>query len=245
MVQTKSIYHLPSTFNESHSTISILASPLQQSELHQSPVFRQHKLLYAENLHEMVNRKADAYMDLLFEEGTGGIAEKDPDKNYPQSFVEKAGSANENAGRPDSKRTDQLAGLLPSPVFINSVIHTLSESHPDLIRINAWPGFLGSSLLEAAAGADSAVKARRIFGGRIMFVRDVPGFVNPRIISMIINEAFFTLGAGTSSREEIDIAMKLGTGYPLGPFEWSEKIGPQRVASLLSAMGEDGSLVDG
>jgi 3-hydroxybutyryl-CoA dehydrogenase len=50
---------------------------------------------------------------------------------------------------------------------------------------------------------------------------------------MIINEAFFTWEAGTSTKEEIDIAMKLGTGYPFGPFEWGEKIGLARVADLL------------
>ncbi len=251
MLHTNTVNRQPSTVNSSF-TISILASPLQQSEIHQSPLFRQHKLLYAENLHEMLNRKADAYMDLLFEEDAGRIAEKEPDKKYPASTVAKAGSANENAAGPDSKRIELLARLLPSPVFINSVIHTLSELHPDLIRINAWPGFLESSLLEAAASPDSIVKARRIFGDRILFVGDVPGFVNPRIISMIINEAFFTLRAGTSSREEIDIAMKLGTGYPLGPFEWSEKIGHHRVAALLSVMGRidsmyemAGNMVDG
>ena len=91
-------------------------------------------------------------------------------------------------------------------------------------------------LLEATAAKNCEEKARRIFGDRILFVKDIPGLVNPRIISMIINEACFTLGAGTSSRAEIDTAMKLGTGYPLGPFEWGEKIGMDRVSALLKAL---------
>ena len=35
---------------------------------------------------------------------------------------------------------------------------------------------------------------------------------------------FLRWEAGTATKEEIDIAMKLGTGYPFGPFEWGEKL---------------------
>ena len=45
---------------------------------------------------------------------------------------------------------------------------------------------------------------------------------------MIINEAFLALQEGVSTKEEINTAMKLGTNYPLGPFEWVEKIGPYK-----------------
>ena len=45
--------------------------------------------------------------------------------------------------------------------------------------------------------------------------------------------------AGTSTKEEIDIAMKLGTGYPFGPFEWGEMIGLSRIAELLKKLSYD------
>jgi len=60
--------------------------------------------------------------------------------------------------------------------------------------------------------------------------------VTPRVISMIINEAYFALDEGISSKEEIDTAMKLGTNYPYGPFEWSEKIGLKKIYDLLIAL---------
>jgi 3-hydroxybutyryl-CoA dehydrogenase len=50
---------------------------------------------------------------------------------------------------------------------------------------------------------------------------------------MIINEAFLTLQEGTAERKDIDLAMKLGTNYPGGPFEWAEKWGLDEVARLL------------
>ena len=69
-------------------------------------------------------------------------------------------------------------------------------------------------------------------------MKDEPGLVSARVISMIINEAFFALGENVSSIEEIDLAMKLGTNYPYGPFEWSEKIGLQNIYHLLHKLSQ-------
>ncbi|MEB3059486.1 3-hydroxyacyl-CoA dehydrogenase family protein, partial [Parvimonas sp. D9] len=62
-------------------------------------------------------------------------------------------------------------------------------------------------------------------GFAYQFVPDVPGMVAARVIAMIINEAFFALGDGISSKHDIDTVMKLGTNYPYGPFEWCNLIG--------------------
>lgn len=48
------------------------------------------------------------------------------------------------------------------------------------------------------------------------------GFVFPRTIVQIINEAYFALDEGVASKEDINRAMKFGVNYPKGPFEWSE-----------------------
>ena len=53
---------------------------------------------------------------------------------------------------------------------------------------------------------------------------------------MIINEAFYALEEKISTMEEIDMAMKLGTNYPSGPFEWAEKIGIRRIYLLLEKL---------
>ena len=72
-------------------------------------------------------------------------------------------------------------------------------------------------------------------------VEDVPGLVSARVVSMIINEAYFALGDDVSTKEEIDLAMKLGTNYPFGPFEWSTRIGLDKIAGLLQKL----SITDG
>ena len=63
--------------------------------------------------------------------------------------------------------------------------------------------------------------------------------VTPAVITMIINEASFLLMEQTASVTDIDAAMKLGTAYPFGPFEWANKIGLKNVVDVLVAMKEN------
>ena len=65
---------------------------------------------------------------------------------------------------------------------------------------------------------------------------DEVGFATANIVSMIINEAYFALEVEVSSKAEIDIAMKLGTNYPYGPFEWAKKIGEKNIYNLLKTL---------
>lgn len=57
------------------------------------------------------------------------------------------------------------------------------------------------------------------------------GFIFPRTIVQIINEAHFALADKVASREDIDRAMKFGVNYPKGPFEWSK--GREDVVLML------------
>jgi 3-hydroxybutyryl-CoA dehydrogenase len=123
---------------------------------------------------------------------------------------------------------------------VNAVAYTTADVGGGFIRINGWPTMLQRPVTEIAlpAGVQEDV-VEKIFTGlqwRYQVVPDIPGMITPRILAMIINEAYFTLGAGVSTRGEIDIAMKLGTNYPMGPFEWSKKIGLQRVYELLQQL---------
>jgi 3-hydroxybutyryl-CoA dehydrogenase len=142
------------------------------------------------------------------------------------------------------ERVEMLAKLLPKPVFVHSVTDTLESVHPNLIRMNGWPGFLKGNCVEASANEEIKIKAGQLLGEELVFVKDSPGFVSARILAMIINEAYFTWEAGTSTKEEIDIAMKLGTGYPFGPFEWGEKIGLNRITELLKRLSIDDTVYE-
>ena len=42
-----------------------------------------------------------------------------------------------------------------------------------------------------------------------------------------------------STKQEINTAMKLGTNYPFGPFEWAERIGIEKIYSLLQVLSKE------
>jgi 3-hydroxybutyryl-CoA dehydrogenase len=128
------------------------------------------------------------------------------------------------------------------PVLLSAVALTCRQLPAGAIRINGWPHFFESHLVEActlddAARAD-AVGVLGLLGKRPEWVPDLPGMISARIVSSIINEAYFALSEGIATAEAIDTAMKLGTAYPLGPFAWAQKIGLQNVAALLHTLAQ-------
>jgi 3-hydroxybutyryl-CoA dehydrogenase len=132
--------------------------------------------------------------------------------------------------------------LTKQPVFIHSVISTLSDLNlpGNISRINAWPTFLENDLWEISTKEEYVVK--NIFekiGWKYIIIPDEPGLIAARVIAMIINEAYFTYGDGVSTKDEIDTAIKLGTNYPYGPFEWAQKIGLQNIYELLKALNKN------
>lgn len=132
-----------------------------------------------------------------------------------------------------------LEKLESKSIFLNAVANTLDDRRfpKSVSRINGWMTFLKNDVWEIVSRNEKiAGDILNNLGWRHIFVNDDPGFVAARIIAMIINEAYFTLGDGVSSKEEINVAMKLGTNYPYGPFEWSEKIGLKNIHSLLVAL---------
>jgi 3-hydroxybutyryl-CoA dehydrogenase len=142
----------------------------------------------------------------------------------------------------DGARIETLARLLPAPVFVSAVVPTLKEIGRPFIRINAWPGFLERSIHELVApDEETAQQIGRLYerlNKAFRLVPDIPGMISGRVIAAIINEAYHTLQDEVSTKEEIDTAMKLGTNYPYGPFEWSERIGLLQLDGLLTELSK-------
>jgi len=137
---------------------------------------------------------------------------------------------------------DTVAFIKDKPVFKNAVTIPLQALPFNYIRINAWNGFLANETLEVACHLQqlqTVQKTMEAIGKKYLLVPDVVGMIAPRIISGIINEAYFALRDKVSTKAEIDTAMKLGTNYPYGPFEWSEKIGVKKIYALLQLLYKD------
>ncbi len=140
-----------------------------------------------------------------------------------------------------------ISGL---PVLVNIPKTSLSELvyfsgaiECHLFGFNGLPTFIDRDILEVSLHDDADEPVLEEVCGQLntkhLIVDDRVGMVTPRIICMIINEAYYTLQEDTAQKKDIDQGMKLGTNYPYGPFEWSERIGLQHVYELLEAVYED------
>jgi 3-hydroxybutyryl-CoA dehydrogenase len=141
---------------------------------------------------------------------------------------------------PEEARISALSRMLPSPVMVNAVTKTIAEIGQPFIRINGWPGMLERAVHELVVpNAGVAAQVTRLYektGRSFRQAPDIPGMITARVLAALINEAWYTWQDGVSSKEEIDTAMRLGTNYPLGPFEWAAQIGLERVVELLEVM---------
>ena len=55
-------------------------------------------------------------------------------------------------------------------------------------------------------------------------------------MAMLVNEAVDAVAKGVASAADVDVAMGLGVGYPIGPLEWGDRIGAVRVTAMLDAL---------
>ncbi|MDO8526724.1 MAG: 3-hydroxyacyl-CoA dehydrogenase NAD-binding domain-containing protein [Deltaproteobacteria bacterium] len=70
-------------------------------------------------------------------------------------------------------------------------------------------------------------------------VKDSPGFVVNRILAPMLNEAVWCLEKGLSSKEDIDLAMKLSCNFPMGPLTLADFIGLDTCLFILEVMHRD------
>ena len=127
-----------------------------------------------------------------------------------------------------------------APIFVNAVLTSSDHLPANAIRINAWNSFLNRPVWELT-GKNTSLNAAALqvlekMGLKGVIVPDEPGLIAVRIIAMIINEAYFAWGDAISSKADIDTAMKLGTNYPFGPFEWAGIIGLEKISALLQIL---------
>jgi 3-hydroxybutyryl-CoA dehydrogenase len=70
-------------------------------------------------------------------------------------------------------------------------------------------------------------------GAQVSLLRDSPGFVSQRIIAMIVAVASEMAQLRIASPEDINEAVRLGLGYPLGPLAMGDALGVKKTLTLL------------
>ncbi|GAA3500376.1 3-hydroxyacyl-CoA dehydrogenase [Streptomyces prasinosporus] len=73
-------------------------------------------------------------------------------------------------------------------------------------------------------------------GKKVSVIGDVPGMIVARTVARIIDLAVDAVAQGVATEEDVDTAMRLGVNYPLGPFEWSRRLGRGWAGSLLAEL---------
>ncbi|MFE3518581.1 3-hydroxyacyl-CoA dehydrogenase family protein [Streptomyces sp. NPDC059166] len=93
-----------------------------------------------------------------------------------------------------------------------------------------------SSVLTAPPAVESVTRLARELGKEPVAVGDRPGFVADGLLFGYLNQAAAMYEANYASREDIDAAMKLGCGLPMGPLALLDLIGVDTARTVLEAM---------
>ncbi|MFI6855500.1 3-hydroxyacyl-CoA dehydrogenase [Streptomyces sp. NPDC050416] len=78
-----------------------------------------------------------------------------------------------------------------------------------------------------------AIGLFQALGKKVSVIGDVPGMIVARTVARIIDLAHDAVAKGVATEEDVDTAMRLGVNYPLGPFEWSRRLGRSWAYALL------------
>lgn len=133
--------------------------------------------------------------------------------------------------------TSVFSCITTKPILTNTIQENLPHN---FINYNGWNTCIKNNTIEIGKVPEIFIATIKEIceaaNWKLFMFSNLVGLPIQRTISMIINEAYFALEANVSSKKDIDIAMKLGTNYPYGPFEWSEKIGLIEIYSLLQKL---------
>ena len=135
---------------------------------------------------------------------------------------------------------ENLAQVLRAEVIVSSNTSSLSVTeiaavYPDPARVIGMHFFNPAMVMElievipalqtSEETVEIVMELSRTLGKKPIRVKEGPGFVVNRILIPGMNEAAFVLMEGLATVEDIDKAMKLGAGWPMGPFALCDMVG--------------------
>jgi 3-hydroxybutyryl-CoA dehydrogenase len=127
----------------------------------------------------------------------------------------------------DGRMAAERAAETGGPLLVLDL--ALDPSTATRFAVAASPGCPPAHLAQLAALVQSA-------GAAVSVLDDIPGLLVARTAAMLVNEAADVVGRKVASAADVDLAMRLGVGYPIGPLEWGDRIGAHRLVVLLDAL---------
>jgi 3-hydroxybutyryl-CoA dehydrogenase len=98
-------------------------------------------------------------------------------------------------------------------------------------------------VIKAYETSDETLKAALEWGKKIgketIVVNEAPAFAVNRVLCVMLNEAFFALGEGIASAEDIDKGMVLGCNHPIGPLALSDLVGNETLLHVVNGLHKE------
>lgn len=131
--------------------------------------------------------------------------------------------------------------LAPTATDLSTCVSSLGLEAAKAIAVDpVFSGPQGITLMVCPATRKAVVeKAQTLFAQRaaqVFVISDSPGYVAPRVVACIVNLACEMAQQGVASPADIDAAVRLGLGYPSGPFEWGDRWGARDVLGVLQGL---------
>ena len=120
---------------------------------------------------------------------------------------------------------------------------TRSEKFCGLHFFNPVPVMKLVEVVKTVVTSEETFATGKAFGEKVGKVvvscKDTPGFVVNRLLVPYLLDAIRALEAGVATKEDIDNAMKLGCGYPMGPLELTDFVGLDTTYYIAEILFEE------
>lgn len=133
------------------------------------------------------------------------------------------------ASNTSSLSITELSMLMPDPSCVVGIHFFNPATVMKLVEVVS-----GLTTSEETIGR--SVELARVFGKEPVVVNEAPGFIVNRMLIPMINEAIGILAEGVASADDIDKAMKLGAGHPMGPLALADLIGNDVNLSIMQTL---------
>ncbi|MGE5510014.1 MAG: 3-hydroxyacyl-CoA dehydrogenase [Bacteroidota bacterium] len=150
----------------------------------------------------------------------------------------KSGVEVERGDKPSAKA---LIVITPVGYDLTTAIAELKLDAARTVAVDTLFGLKGPRTLMVTPGIDPKMReaAHGLVGSDgqpVIIINDSPGFVAQRAVAMLVNVGCNIAQRGIGVPADIDKGAKLGLGYPFGPIEWGDRIGPKRILFILERL---------
>jgi 3-hydroxybutyryl-CoA dehydrogenase len=120
-----------------------------------------------------------------------------------------------------------------------------TSGHPNLILVDLALDYAAAVRVGLARAAHcgeaawaEAVGLFQAAGLAVSPLDDIAGLAVMRTVAMLANEAADAVLQGVATPEDVDVAMRKGVNYPLGPLAWADRLGAAALIEVIRNLGQ-------